>query len=297
MFYNYMLTHEVKSAAMARDELQQSFEKSYELYNYLLKLIIDVTDLQDRYLDEAEHKFLPSHEDLNPNPKFVDNELVEALRNNEQLQQYIKEHKLTWRDNELFLKLILNKIQNSSIYQEYMENSVSDLDSDCNLWRQLFKRLLIDDDDLLEELENQSVYWSSDDLDFMGQFVIKTIRRINDGEPNPIMPMYKDEEDSEFGDQLFATAISQQELNEATINHYIDTRNWDVERIALLDKAIMLVALAEVRSFEKIPTTVTLNEYIEIAKLYSAGSSPAFINGVLNAAIRDMKNQKVIMKP
>ncbi len=297
MFYNYMLTHEVKSAAMARDELQQSFEKSYELYNYLLKLIIDVTDLQDRYLDEAKHKFLPSHEDLNPNPKFVDNELVEALRNNEQLQQYIKEHKLTWRDNELFLKLILNKIQNSSIYQEYMENSVSDLDSDCNLWRQLFKRLLIDDDDLLEELENQSVYWSSDDLDFMGQFVIKTIRRINDGEPNPIMPMYKDEEDSEFGDQLFATAISQQELNEATINHYIDTRNWDVERIALLDKAIMLVALAEVRSFEKIPTTVTLNEYIEIAKLYSAGSSPAFINGVLNAAIRDMKNQKVIMKP
>lgn len=297
MFYNYMLTHEVKSAAMARDELQQSFEKSYELYNYLLKLIIDVTDLQDRYLDEAKHKFLPSHEDLNPNPKFVDNELVEALRNNEQLQQYIKEHKLTWRDNELFLKLILNKIQNSSIYQEYMENSVSDLDSDCNLWRQLFKRLLIDDDDLLEELENQSVYWSSDDLDFMGQFVIKTIRRINDGEPNPIMPMYKDEEDSEFGDQLFATAISQQDLNEATINHYIDTRNWDVERIALLDKAIMLVALAEVRSFEKIPTTVTLNEYIEIAKLYSAGSSPAFINGVLNAAIRDMKNQKVIMKP
>lgn len=297
MFYNYMLTHEVKSAAMARDELQQSFEKSYELYNYLLKLIIDVTDLQDRYLDEAKHKFLPSHEDLNPNPKFVDNELVEALRNNEQLQQYIKEHKLTWRDNELFLKLILNKIQNSSIYQEYMENSVSDLDSDCNLWRQLFKRLLIDDDDLLEELENQSVYWSSDDLDFMGQFVIKTIRRINDGEPNPIMPMYKDEEDSEFGDQLFATAISLQELNEATINHYIDTRNWDVERIALLDKAIMLVALAEVRSFEKIPTTVTLNEYIEIAKLYSAGSSPAFINGVLNAAIRDMKNQKVIMKP
>ena len=297
MFYNYMLTHEVKSAAMARDELQQSFEKSYELYNYLLKLIIDVTDLQDRYLDEAKHKFLPSHEDLNPNPKFVDNELVEALRNNEQLQQYIKEHKLTWRDNELFLKLILNKIQNSSIYQEYMENSVSDLDSDCNLWRQLFKRLLIDDDDLLEELENQSVYWSSDDLDFMGQFVIKTIRRINDGEPNPIMPMYKDEEDSEFGDQLFATAISQQELNEATINHHIDTRNWDVERIALLDKAIMLVALAEVRSFEKIPTTITLNEYIEIAKLYSAGSSPAFINGVLNAAIRDMKNQKVIMKP
>ena len=86
MYYNFMLTREVKSLAMARDELKQSFDKSYELYNYLLKLIIDLTDLEDRNLDEAKHKFLPSHEDLNPNPKFIDNELVEALRNNEQLQ-------------------------------------------------------------------------------------------------------------------------------------------------------------------------------------------------------------------
>ncbi len=297
MFYNYMLTHEVKSATMARDELQQSFEKSYELYNYLLKFIIDVTDLQDRYLDEAKHKFLPSHEDLNPNPKFVDNELVQALRDNEQLQQYINDHKLSWRDNELFLKLMLNKITSSDIYQEYMSSGISDLDSDCNLWRQLFKRLLIDDDDLLEELENESVYWSSDDLDFMGQFVIKTIGRINSGDPNPIMPMYKDDEDSEFGDKLFSSAIDQQELNDSTINHYIDTRHWEADRTALIDRAIMLVALAEARGFESIPTSVTLNEYIEIAKLYSSPNSSAFINGVLNAAIRDMKNQGIIMKP
>ncbi|MBQ3961408.1 MAG: hypothetical protein II683_06415 [Muribaculaceae bacterium] len=175
MYYNYMLTRDVKSLAMARDELQQSFDKTYELYNYLLKLIIDLTDLEDRYQDDAKHKFLPTHEDLNPNPKFVDNELVEILRNNEQLQHYISEHNLTWRDNELFLKLILNKIQNSSIYHEYMESDASNLDSDCNLWRQLFRHILIDDEDLLEELENQSVYWSCDDLDFMGQFVIKLL--------------------------------------------------------------------------------------------------------------------------
>lgn len=297
MYYNYRITRDIKSAAMARDELQQSFEKSYELYNYLLKFIIDVTDLQDRYLDDAKHKFMPSHEDLNPNPKFVDNELVQALRDNETLQRYIQEHKITWRDNELFLRLMLNKIQNSEIYQQYMEGDSSDLDSDCNLWRQLFKRLLIDDDDLLEELENQSVYWSSDDLDFMGQFVIKTIRRINDGDPNPIMPMFKDEEDSEFGDRLLAATIEQEELNEATIDRFIDRRNWDSERIALIDRVIMLVALAEVRNFEKIPTTVTLNEYIEIAKVYNSPSSAAFINGVLNAAIREMKNTGVIMKP
>lgn len=296
MLYNYMLTRDVKSLAMARDELQQSFDKSYELYNYLLKLIIDITDLEDRNLDDAKHKFLPSQEDLNPNLKFVENELVEILRNNEQLQNFISDHKLTWRDNELFLKLILNKIQNSSIYNNYMESNNSDLDSDCHLWRQLFRHVLIDDEDLLEELENQSVYWSCDDLEFMSQFVIKTIRKIGDGDEFPIMPQFKDEEDSKFGDQLFTAAVDQEELNTATINKYIDARHWDTERIALIDRVIMLVALAEVRSFEKIPTTVTLNEYIEIAKTFSTPSSSAFVNGILHAAIRDMKNNGALMK-
>ena len=192
MVYNFMLTRSIKSPEMAKNELQQSFDKSYELYNYLLKLIIDLTDLQDRYLDEAKHKFLPTQEDLNPNMKFVKNELVTLLRENEQLQHFIREHKLSWRDNEIFLKLILNKIQNSDIYHEYMENGNNDLDGDCYFWVQIFKRMLIDDDDLLEELENQSVYWSSDDLDFMGQFVIKTIKRLNDGSDQPIMPQFKE---------------------------------------------------------------------------------------------------------
>ncbi len=297
MMYNYMLTREVKSLAQAREELQQSFDKSYELYNYLLKFIIDVTDLQDRYLDDAKHKFLPTHEDLNPNPKFIDNELAQVLRENEQLQHYVAEHKLTWRDNELFLKLMLNKIQNSEAYNEYMENGASDLASDCNVWRQLFRTVLIDDDDLLEELENQSVYWSSDDLDFMGQFVIKTIRKVADGDWNPIMPQFKDEEDSEFGDRLFTAAVEQEEVNSATIDKFIDARHWDADRIALIDRVILLVALAEVRNFEKIPTTVTLNEYIEIAKSFSSPNSAAFINGVLNSAIKHMKNCEGLMKP
>ena len=143
MLYNYMLTRNVKSLTMARDELQQSFDKSYELYNYLLKLIIDLTDLQDRYLDDAKHKYLPTQEDLNPNPKFIDNQLAEALRNNEQLQHYLSEHKLTWRDNELFLKLMLNKLLASSFYNEYMLSSNSDLESDCQLWRQFFKHIIL----------------------------------------------------------------------------------------------------------------------------------------------------------
>lgn len=297
MIYNFMVTRSIKSPDMAKKELQLSFDKSYELYNYLLKLIIDLTDLQDRYLDEAKHKFLPTREDLYPNTKFVDNKFVELLRSNEQFQHYIQEHKLSWKDNEIFLKLMLNKIQDSDIYKEYMEIENCDLDSDCYLWRQIFKRLLIDDDDLLEELENQSMYWSCDDLDFMGQFVIKTIKRFNDGDKNPIMPQFKDQEDADYGEELFTATLSQEELNTATIEKFIDSKHWDSDRIALIDRVILLVALAEVRTFEKIPTTVTLNEYIEIAKSFSSPSSSVFVNGVLNAAIRELKNSGVIWKP
>ena len=297
MVYNFMLTRNIKSPEMAKNELQQSFDKSYELYNYLLKLIIDLTDLQDRYIDDAKHKFLPTHDDLYPNMKFVKNELVRLLRENEQLQQYIREHKLSWKDNEIFLRLILNKIQDSDIYKEYMEIDSSDLDGDCYFWKQIFKRMLIDDEDLLEELESQSMYWSCDDLDFMCQFVIKTIKRLNDGDDHPIMPQFKDQEDADFGDELFSATLAQEDLNTATIEKFIDSRYWDSERIALIDRVILLVALAEVRTFEKIPTSVTLNEYIEIAKSFSTPSSSSFVNGVLNAAIRELKFSGVIRKP
>lgn len=297
MIYNFMLTRNIKSPEMAKNELQQSFDKSYELYNYLLKLIIDLTDLQDRYINDAKHKFLPTHDDLYPNMKFVKNELVRLLRENEQLQQYIREHKLSWKDNEIFLRLILNKIQDSDIYKEYMEIDSSDLDGDCYFWKQIFKRMLIDDEDLLEELESQSMYWSCDDLDFMCQFVIKTIKRLNDGDDHPIMPQFKDQEDADFGDELFSATLAQEDLNTATIEKFIDSRHWDSERIALIDRVILLVALAEVRTFEKIPTSVTLNEYIEIAKSFSTPSSSSFVNGVLNAAIRELKFSGVIRKP
>ena len=297
MLYNYLLTSDVKSTAQARDELQLSLDKSYELYNFLLKLIIDLTDLQDRYLDDAKHKFLPTEEDLNPNTKFIDNKLVEALRNNEILQSFINEHNLTWRDDEIFLKLLLNKVLNSSIYHEYMESDAGDLAGDCYFWRQVFKRVLIDDDDLLEELENQSVYWSSDDLYIMGDFVMKTIKKVSDGSDSPIMPQFKDEEDSHFADALFTATLQQREENEKTIAHFIDSRHWDSDRIALIDRVILLVALAEVRTFEKIPTTVSINEYIEITKSFSTPGSPAFVNGVLNSAILAMKNDGTIVKP
>ena len=296
MLYSYQLTKTDKTITKAKKELQASLDKSYELYNSLLQLMIDLTDLQDRELDDAKHKFLPSNEDLNPNMRFVENQLVEWLRNSKKLQDFVNDNNITWRDDELFLRLLLFKVTGSEEYKTYMAMEKTDFASDCEVWLQIMKKVILPDDDLLEHIENMSVYWSVDDLDIMGQFVLKTIRRIEAGDKEPISPKYKDDEDSEFGEKLFSLAVQERAENDELINKYVRSERWDSGRIALMDRIIMCTALTEIKNFPSIPVNVTMNEYIEMAKNFSTPHSGQFVNGILNAVVKSLREQGKIMK-
>lgn len=296
LVYSYLMNKEGKTLAAVKKELKQSFEKSYELYFLLFKLIIDLTDLQALRLDEAKHKFLPTEQDLNPNTRFIDNKLVEELRNCEPLQDYINEHHLTWRDDEIFLRLMLDKVLNSRLYQDYMNMAENDFALDCELWHQMLRRVILVDDDMLEYVEGKSIYWGIDDLNIIGQFVMKTIRRFEDRVEQPILPMFKDEEDEEYCESLFLTAIKQFDENKELVDSFVKQDNWDVERIATMDRIIMCVALTEIKSFPSIPVNVSLNEYIEMAKNFSTARSGQFVNGILHAAVRHLKSEGLIMK-
>ena len=296
MLYSYQLTKTDKTITKAKKELQASLDKSYELYNSLLQLMIDLTDLQDRELDDAKHKFLPSNEDLNPNMRFVENQLVEWLRNSKKLQDFVNDNNITWRDDELFLRLLLFKVTGSEEYKTYMAMEKTDFASDCEVWLQIMKKVILPDDDLLEHIENMSVYWSVDDLDIMGQFVLKTIRRIVAGDKEPISPKYKDDEDSEFGEKLFSLAVQERAENDELINKYVRSERWDSGRIALMDRIIMCTALTEIKNFPSIPVNVTMNEYIELAKNFSTPHSGQFVNGILNAVVKSLREQGKIVK-
>lgn len=296
MLYSYQLTKTDKTITKANEELQASLDKSYELYNSLLQLMIDLTDLQDRELDDAKHKFLPSNEDLNPNMRFVENQLVEWLRNSKKLQDFVNDNNITWRDDELFLRLLLFKVTGSEEYKTYMAMEKTDFASDCEVWLQIMKKVILPDDDLLEHIENMSVYWSVDDLDIMGQFVLKTIRRIEAGDKEPISPKYKDDEDSEFGEKLFSLAVQERAENDELINKYVRSERWDSGRIALMDRIIMCTALTEIKNFPSIPVNVTMNEYIELAKNFSTPHSGQFVNGILNAVVKSLREQGKIVK-
>lgn len=295
--YSYVVSGPDCKLIKAKNELQLSFEKSYELYMYLLKLIIELTDLQDRAIDDARNKFLPTEEDLNPNTRFIDNWFVEQLRNNDVLNKFFNDKKVSWQDEIIFKRLMLDKIRHSDIYKDYMAMERTDNASDCELWRQLFRHLILVDPDVADKLETMSLYWSVEDLETMGQFVIKTAKRFLDGLKDPILPMYKDEEDSRFGDALLTQAINLMDESNELIDSMIKSDRWDASRVALMDRLIMCVACAELRGFESIPTTVTLNEYIELAKEFSTPNSGQFVNGILHSIVKHLRHKGVIVKP
>lgn len=296
MLYAYMVSKDSMTLTTAKKELTKSLDKSYELYNALLKLMIELTDVQDLRLDEAKHKFLPTEEDLNPNMRFVANEFVKRLRADQTLADFVDDKKINWRDDELFVRLLLDKILRSEEYQEYMEMPKTSLVRDGEVWYQLMKKVVLPDENLLEHLQSMSVYYTDDDLQIMGQFVMKTIRRFEDEESEPVLPQYKNDDDSKFGEQLFSKAVAEMEENNSYIDQFVKTEKWDVERIALMDRVVMCTALTEIRNYPSIPVNVSLNEYIELAKDYSTPRSGQFVNGILNAVVNKLRADKVIIK-
>lgn len=291
-----MLTRPERTLNNALKDLNACMEKTYELYHYLLRLPVELTHIQEMRLDEARNKYMPTQEDLNPNMKFVNNRLVKALADNEQLAQFAQEHSVTWNDDPIFERMMLEKVLKSDIYNDYMADDEDSMTADALLWHQLMKQVLLPDENMADAIEQRSLYWTEDDLDLVGQFVCKTFKRVAEGAEDPILPMFKDEEDSDFGKELFTASVQLMPESNTLIDGLLEESRWDKDRIVLMDRIIMCTALAELRTFEKIPAAVTLNEYIELAKNFSTAASGKFVNGILNNAVKQLRQDGVILK-
>lgn len=277
--------------------LAASLDKSYELYMSLLQLMVDLTDMRARQLDEAKHKYLPSHDDLNPNMKFVENQFIELLRENPNFVAYKNETPVDWTDNDVMLRRLLDKIIESPAYNNYMESKETSFAADCELWIHLFKNVILESDELAEAMESMSVYWN-DDLAIMGSFALKTIKSYAaaGGSQVRLSPKYKDDEDRRFGPMLFEAVIRNQDEYRALIDECLVGSTWDPERLAFMDIVILETAIAELIKFDSVPTLVTVNEYTEIANYYSTAKSGIFITGMLYSIISNLKNRKIIVK-
>ncbi len=284
-----------RSVDTGEKELLFSLSKAYDLYNYLLYLMLKVTEYAQQRIDAGKNKMRPSAEDLTPNEKFASNRFILQLESNLQLQEYIANSKKD-RDTEVnYIKELFEKIQSSDIYKEYMESEEDSYQADREIWRKIYKNIFQDNNSLDQMLEEQSLYWN-DDKEIVDTFVLKTIRRFEEknGAKQELLPEYNDEEDREYACRLFRRTID----NEEYYRHLIAgaTRNWDFDRIALMDVIILQIALAEILGFPAIPISVSINEYLDIAKLYSTPRSAAFINGTLDGIVNQLKKEGKLTK-
>ena len=284
-----------KNLDTAEKELFFSLSKAYDMYNYLLLLMVEITKQAERKQSAAKNKLLPTEEELHPNTKFVDNRFIAQLEVNKQLLEFSETQKKTWENESEFVKRLCEVIMNSDIYKEYMECETSSYEEDRELWRKIYKRIIFNNYELDQVLEDQSLYWN-DDKEIVDTFVLKTIKRFEEenGADQPLLPEFKDDEDQDFARRLFRRSI----LNAEYYRHLIseNTRNWDLDRVALMDIIIMQIALAEILSFPNIPISVTFNEYVEIEKLYSTPKSGSFINGTLDGIVKALKEENKLTK-
>lgn len=284
-----------KNLDTAEKELFFSLSKAYDLYNYLLLLMVEVTKQANKRLNAAKNKLVPTKEELFPNTKFVENRFIAQLEVDKQLLEFSNNQKKTWENEADFVKTLCDKILESDIYKEYMASETSSYEEDRELWRKLYKNIIFNNIELDQVLEDQSLYWN-DDKEIVDTFVLKTIKRFDEknGAKQELLPEFKDEEDQDFARRLFRRTI----LNADYYRHLIseNTKNWDLDRVAFMDVVIMQIALAEILSFPNIPVSVSLNEYVEIAKLYSTPKSGGFINGTLDGIVNSLKKENKLTK-
>ena len=284
-----------KNLDTAEKELFFSLSKAYDLYNYLLLLMVEVTKQANKRLNAAKNKLVPTKEELFPNTKFVENRFIAQLEVNKQLLDFAGNQKKTWENEADFVKSLCEQIMESDIYKEYMASETSSYEEDREVWRKIYKKIIFNNAELDQVLEDQSLYWN-DDKEIVDTFVLKTIKRFEEknGAKQELLPEFKDDEDQDFARRLFRRAI----LNSDYYRHLVseNTKNWDLDRIAFMDVIIMQTALAEILSFPNIPVSVSLNEYVEIAKLYSTAKSGSFINGTLDGIVNQLKKEGKLTK-
>ncbi len=286
---------------IAERNLIRSIDKLYELYIYQLSILFELVEFSKQRMEENKQKFVPSDEDLNPNTKFIENRLIKQLVSNNSFVLHYNELKINWSEEQDIFRSLYQKMKETTAYIDYMNAETSSYSADKKIVLQLFRRLIISDEKLENFFEDKNIYWA-DDYQTVAMMVLKTLDSFKEdkNEYYELPGLYKEEDrtnandDKNFIKELFRKTI----INNAKYTEIIEkhTNNWEIERIAVIDKILLKMAIVELTEFPSIPVKVTLNEYIEISKGFSDDNSKIFINGILDKIISDLKTNKSISK-
>jgi N utilization substance protein B len=280
--------------AKAEKELFQSIDKVYDLYIYLVSLLIDIHHSAHLLIEDNKNKRLPTQDDLNPNRKFIDHPILLGLSQNLQIKKEIANRKVSWQNDFDLVKKVFNEIRVAEEYKSFMNSGKNDPVENRKFLEVIVRNFIADNDIMEFWLEEKNIHWV-DDYHIAVNAIIKTIETSNDAGEILLPSLYKDaEDDKQFMRTLLSKSIIHNDEYESLISE--KTKNWEIERIAFLDVLLMKMSITEILNISNVPVKVTLNEYIEIAKQYSTPKSKIFINGILDKLVADLKAKDKIKK-
>ena len=277
-------------------QLQNSMEHMYKLYLLMTSLLIKLRERAIDHQKRSEKKYIKTQEDVNPNMRFVDNVLLQKLTEDTALNAELESHKIQyWEQDGEYVELIYQDLIKSDLYESFMSNSKSSLENDVAFVVEVFREIIVSNNKLYDYFQDKNITWV-DDFPVVNTFIVKLFKRITTKLKTEFFTpnLFKDKEDEAFGFKLMKATRDNFEVYNAEI--ISKTKNWDKDRIAKIDFVLLQMAICEFQEFPSIPTKVTINEYIELAKEYSTPKSNVFINGVLDKIVKDYRNQKTLNK-
>lgn len=299
IMYSYNQNNE-NDLKLASNELLRSISKSYELYNLILLLMLELKLLAEKRIEIGKNKRMPTPEELNPNTKFIDNLLLNQLSENEDLLRYIDVTGLSWTQDPEFIVEIYNEVIKSDLYLAYMAEETTSYDADRKFLVKLVEKVIGQYLPLYSLFEDMSIWWN-DESEFIVSMIIKTFKEFNQANAEKhrlLKPIDFNDKDSDSDVNFIKTLLEKSILSREKYSELIKkfSINWEHERVSVMDTILMHIALTEIIEFPLIPLKVTLNEYIEIAKHYSTPKSGTFINGVLDKIAEHLIKEEQITK-
>lgn len=290
--------NEGKTLEVAEKELAFSLQKAYELYEYLLSLLVELKKYAERksaVREAREKRTGVVAGGLAPDRVFAENKFLQQLAVNKALIDYQENRKGQWVEEDAFVKKLYQLFIESDIFQMYISKEDFSYEADRELVRKLYKTYVVGNDDFDALLEDHSLYWNDDKV-VVDSFVLKTIKRFTEvsNEDQPLLPEYAVDEDRDFAGRLFRATLERgTELRDMI---RAKTKNWEFNRLTFMDVIIMQIALAEILTFDSIPLNVSFNEYLDIAKAYSTPRSSSYINGMLDSIVKGLAAEGRIHK-
>lgn len=273
--------------------LMASIDKAYDLYFQLLTLPEALVKYASERQEIAKQKKLPTFEDLNPNTKFIDNQVIRTISVTDAINDRVAKQKLSWANYPELIRAIYQQFSDTPFFKSYMIRDERSFEEDRMLVDKLYD-LVADLPALDEALEEMSILWA-DDLPFILMMIQRTLSNMRPSHKElRISEKFKSEEDPQFVKTLFEKSL----IHHNEYQQYVErfTANWDLERIVLMDTLILTLAMTELIHFSSIPVKVTMDEWIEISKYYSTPGSSNFINGVLDKIAASLTEEGRIQK-